>query len=929
MPDRDLSDEQTNDTSHRTDDPQLDPPPGQHRRSTSRPDRASGRRPLHRIFSSFSPQQKRNELDEEIEAHLAMRAADLEARGMDPERARSAALERFGDLDAARRSLAAASKQRDRRITLAEWIDDVRRDVTVALRRMSGAKARTAMMLAIFALGIGLTTTMLTVVDHVLVRPLPFEASHELVELRSVDEQGNEFPYISMGNYYDWRDQNTRLAATGLFRSILVSVTTEDDVVRIDAAEAGGEFFETLRPHMLMGRPATSEDAEAETRTVVLSEEYWRNALGADRGVLGTTLTLDGRPHEVIGVVAEAYTFPEGAQLWTRIRIRPQTGGARNNVNFGTIARLAPGASIAQADDELDAIAHRIRTADPDGIYSFGVGVVPLHEAIVAPSAGNLRILMAAVLLVFLVACVNLMGISFADGRARGEELSVRLALGAGRRRLLQQLVTEHLLLGLVGGALGLLLAVWGTGWIVARAQDVLPRAGEITLDLRVAAAALALSVAAGLLSGLLPAWRSSGRQPGQSLSRTRVVRGGRRLPGASLVVLEIAMTVVLLASGALLLRSLTTLIDRDLGFDARNVATLDVNLWVPSYSQDPGRVTRYWDQLQAALADQPSVEAAAIGTGIPTGSGGTGFISLPGNPDAEIGARYRVVSEGYFETLGTRLLAGRFFDAQDTATSARTVVINRAMADRYWPGESPLGETVKARSMESYWYGGTAPWLTVIGIVDDMRQYGFEDDLEPAMFTLYRQIPQMAYEPAAVVRMRPGALSGGSATETLRQLRDVARSVDGSLSVQTGVLEGRVFEMLSERRLVVGILVGFAVFALILASLGIYAMLAFAVQSRTPELAIRAVLGAGRREQVGLILRAAAAVVGLGALLGGIGVFGAQRLVQSMLVDVSPTDPVALVAVGVVLLGVTVVAVLVPALRAARLDPNEALRRA
>ena len=890
----------------------------------------SGERPPRRLFPSFasSEKQKQRELDEEIEAHLDLRAADLEAQGVDPRRARRIALERFGDLEAAKRSLTAASRQRDRRITLAEWVDDVRRDVTVALRRMAGAKARTAMMLAIFALGIGLTVTMLTVVDHVLIRPLPFDASHELVELRSVDERGNEFPYISMGNYFDWREQSTRLQTTGLFRSILISVTTDDDVLRIDAAEAGGEFFEVLRPRMLMGRPANVEDANADSPVAVLSEEYWRSALGSDRNVLGRTITLDGRTHEIIGVIADGFTFPEGAQLWTTIRLRPQTGGARNNVNFGSIARLAPGVSIEQADEELDTIAAGIRARDPEGIYSYGVGVVPLHEAVVAPSATNLRILMAAVLLVFLVACVNLMGLAFADGRARREEFSVRLALGAGRRRLLQQLVTEHLLLGLVGGALGLALAWWGTGAVVARAREVLPRAGEIALDLRVAGAALVLSIAAGLLSGLLPAWRTSGRESGQALSRTRVVRGGRSLPGASLVVLEIAMTVVLLTSGGLLLKSLTTLIDRDLGFDARNVVTLDINLRVPTYREEPKLVTGYWDRLRAALQETNGVESAAIGTGIPTGLGGTGFISLPGDPDAEIGARYRVVSEGYFETLDVPLLAGRSFGSQDSPSSERVVMVNRAMAERYWPGESALGKTVQARSMESYWYGGTAPWLTVIGVVDDMRQYGFEDTLEPAMFTLYRQIPQMAYEAAAVVRTRPSALSGRSAPETMRQLREVARSIDGQLSVQTGVLDARVHEMLSERRLVVGILVGFAVFALVLASLGIYALLAFAVQSRTPELAIRAVLGAGRGEQVALVAKAAAAVVALGALIGAVGVFGAQRLLESILVDVSPADPLTLVVVAVVLLVVTIGAVLAPALRAARLDPNEALRR-
>ncbi len=879
------------------------------------------KRRILRLLSRTRQDQER-ELDEEIETHLQLRAADLEATGLAPEEAYSQAVARFGDLDAAKRTLYVASARRDRRLSWTERFDDLRRDLTISLRRMRTKKTRTAMMLLIFALGIGTTTAMFTVVDNVLLRALPFSAPHELVELQSVGGQGTSFPQVSMGNWFDWQASES-LTSTGLYRSFRAAVATDNDVIRVDATETGGAFFEALRPQLLMGRPSSKEDGASDERVVVVSEGYWRRMLSGDGRVLGQTIIIDGKDYEVIGVLARGSEFPKGTELWTTRRIIQRTGGARNNVNFYSLARLNEGVSIERAKLELDAIAAGIMERDPEGLYSHGVGVVPLKQAMVAGSSTSLKLLMASVVLVLLIACVNLMGLTLAEGRERSDEVAVRLALGSGRRRLMQQLLTEQMLFGLIGGALGLLLAWWGTKIAVARVWTVLPRADEIVLDARVALTAIALSIGAGLVSGLLPAWRISGGQPAAFLSRARVVQGGRGMPGASLVIVEIALTVVLLTSGGLLIRSLSALIERDLGFDPTSVVTMDVNLTQPKYLTDPSAVASYWDRLIADLDRVPGVEAVAVGTGIPTGSGGTGFISLPGDPRSEVGARYRLVSDDYFSTLKVQLMEGRFFGPEDTAGSQRVVIINQAMADRYWPNEEALGKSVMARSMESYWYGGTAPWLTVVGVVADIRQFGFEDDLEPAMFTLYRQIPQMGLDPAAVVRVRPGDQASMAGL-----LKDVARSIDPELAVETGLLEARLHGLLSERKLVASIILGFAAMALALASLGIYGLLAFAVTARTPELAIRAALGAGRRELVALVLRGGLVVVAIGAALGALGVVGTKGLLQSMLVDVRLTDPATYFGVGTVLALVALAAILIPASRAARLNPTDALRR-
>ena len=877
-------------------------------------------RRIMRILSRTRSDQER-ELDEEIETHLQLRATDLEATGLSPEEAYAEAVARFGDLEEAKRSLYTASAKRDRRLSVMEEVDDLRRDLTISFRRMRAKKARTAMLLSIFALGIGVTTAMFTVVDNVLLRALPFAAPEELVELQSVTDEGRAFSQVSMGNWFDWR-QSEALADTGLYRSFRAAVATGSEVVRVGATETGGAFFEALRPRMLFGRPIMQEDGSNAERVVVLSEGYWRRMLDADRKVLGQTITIDGKASEVVGVLARGFEFPKGTDLWTTRGVGPRTGGARNNINFYSVARLAEGVNIDRAKLELDRVAEGILESDPEGLYSHGVGVVPLREAMVAGSATTLKILMGSVLLVLLVACVNLMGLTLAEGRERTDEVAVRLALGAARQRLMRQLITEQILLGLMGGALGLLLAWWGTEFAVRRLWDVLPRADEITLDGRVAFAAILLSILAGLVSGVFPAWRLSGGNPGGSLSRARVVKGGRGLPGAPLVIVEIALTVVLLTSGGLLVRSLSALIERDLGFDAAGVVTLDVNLPASKYLADPASITGYWDRLIADLETVPGVEAAAAGTGIPTGTGGATFIGLPNDPQSEMGARYRVVSDDYFGTLGVRLLNGRSFGREDTAGSERVVVVNRAMADRYWPDESALGKSVSARSMESYWNGGTAPWLRVIGVVDDMRQYGFEDDLEPAMFTLYRQIPQMALAPAAVARVRPG--TEGQLAESLKE---TARLIDPSLAVEIGLLEARLHGMLSERKLTTSILLALSLMALVLASMGMYGLLAFAVTVRRPELAIRAALGAGRGQLVKLVLRGALVVVLIGAGLGALGVVGAKSLLQTMLVDVRLTDPVTYLTVGGVLAVVALGAVLVPAVKAARMNPADALR--
>lgn len=879
------------------------------------------KRRLMRVLSR-SRRDRERELDDEIEAHIQMRAEDLMAQGLPPAQARSEAEARFGDVDAARRRLYAATAHRDRRLLWFERLGGVKRDAVLAARRMRDRPSNTLLTLGIFALAIGLTTSMFTVVDHVLLRALPLPEPERLVELQSMAEEGEPFSQVSMGNWYDWNEESEMLEYLALYREHRAAVGVDGEMTRVDGAEVGGSFFEALRTPLRYGRVFTRADSEAGADVVVVSEGFWRRWQG-DGALNGEpTLRIDGSERQVIGVVADGAGFPQASDVWVPMATRPRSGAARNNINFQSLARMAPGVSLDAARSEMNAIALGIRQRDPEGLYSFGVHVRPLRDAVVAGARTSLQLLMASVLVVLLVACVNLMGLGLAQGRERADEIAVRQALGGARGRIMRQLVTEQVLMGVLGGALGLGLAWVGTRMAISRLAPVLPRADEVVLDVRVAAVGVILAITAGLLAGVVPAWKTSARAPAEALSQARTVRGGRGLPGAGLVVAEIALTVLLLAGGALLVRSFGALVNRDLGFEASGVVTLDTSLATPSYITDADGIRRYWTAVLDELETVPGVESVGAGTGIPTGQGGKGFIGFPDDPEADEGARYRVVSENYFVTMGTPLLSGRAFGSEDHAASERVVVVTRAMADTYWPGREAIGQLVSARSMESYWHDGVAPWLRVIGVVEDVRHYGFEDDPEPTMYVLYRQIPQQALTPTAVVRVRPS--QNGRVVEDLAA---AMTAVDPTLAVETGFLDQRLNSMLIRRRIVTWIASGFAITALILAAMGLYGLLAYAVAARTGELAVRAALGAGSGRLVAMVVRGALAVVGMGAVLGVATVALARGLLAAQLVEVEPGDPATWLAVVAVLLGVAALAIAVPALRAARMDPMKALR--
>jgi predicted permease len=634
-----------------------------------------------RLFRLGQPPIEK-EIDEEIASHIEIRTEQLVRAGETPERAREIVLARFGNVEEARRNLYATSRQSRVRRGRMEMVNAIARDARLVWRQSARAPLATALTILTLVLAIGLTTAMFAIVDHVLIRPLPYLAPERLVFFESVDSVRKPIGVISSDNWLDLRGRNRTLESTAIYKSFDTSVNVSGSALRVPLELVSPEFFDVLRAPMVLGRGFAANGAAPE-RAAVVSESFWRRHLNAASDG-SAAITVQGSPYAVIGVVKAGAEYPRGTQVWLPFEPRFVGGAARNNVNYEAIARLRPSATMEAAQSDLASIALSIQAAEPISRYTHGVNIEPLREHVVQGSKAYLRILMGAVAFVLLVACANIAGVNFARARTRQQEVSIRMALGAGRRRVMAQLLTEQVVLSLIGGAGGIALAWYVVRAISGRAADLLPRAAEIAIDGRVVLFALIVSLLAGLLSALAPTWRASGAAPRELIGARGVVKGGNRTTGAAVVAIEIAAAIVLLCGGALLLRSFGSLISRDLGFDPDRIVTAQVILDSPSYAPpatSAERIARFWEELAARTRALPDVETATLATVIPTSTVGPGFIQVEGLDDRNAGAGYHVVDGAYFEALRIPLRAGRAFNESDRAGGPRGVVVNESFA--------------------------------------------------------------------------------------------------------------------------------------------------------------------------------------------------------------------------------------------------------
>ena len=772
------------------------------------------------------------------------------------------------------------------------------------------------------ALGIGANTAIFSIVNAVLLQPLPFSEPDRLVWVWGNIRNGGRSASVSPLDYLDYRAQNTsfeHFAATFTVPAPF-NLTGSGEPERLQGAVATGDFFQALGVNPALGRTFLLENEEpGRDQVVVLSDRLWKQRFAGDPGLIGKTLALDGRTFEVIGVMPEGFSFPRGAELWTPMNFQISPGMKQRKAHFlRPIGRLKAGLTLAQAQADMDAIAASLETQYPDSNTGWNLRMVPLREQLVGNIRPTLSILFGAVGLVLLIACANVANLLLVRASSRHKEIAIRMALGAGRRRIVRQMLTESMLLAIAGGTLGVFLAIWGIDLIVAFSGNDIPPTAQIGIDGVVLGFTLCVSLLTGILFGLVPALpatqsarlgetlKEGGRAGGQGASRNRT----RNL----LVVFETAIAVVLLIGAGLLIRSFVRLQNVGPGFDPENVLTARIDLSREKYNL-PEKAASFWSQLHDRLAALPGVEAVGMNTELPL-SGQPNDMPFrvegrPAEPNQRFGADFRRVNQDYLHSMRIPLKRGREFTEQEVRQGANVVVISETLASGVFGDDDPLGQRLLLVMNEK------TP-LEIIGIVGDIRHRTLEADPLPMM---YLPVPSTG-STNLTIKVSGDPLSLAAA------VRGEVRAIDPDQPIAAiRTMEQVVAESVGAPRYRTSLLGLFAFIALLLAAIGIYGVSSYAVAQRTHEIGIRMALGAEPRDVQLLVIGRGIglALVGVGA--GLIGAFGLTRLLSGLLFGVTATDPLTFAGVAVILTGIALLASWIPARRAARVDPMVALR--
>ncbi len=805
-------------------------------------------------------------------------------------------------------------------------LETIRSDLRLALRNLRRRPSFAAIAILTFALGIGATTAIFSVVNGVLLARLPY--ADRLVEVRHRNEESPQMD----GRFspQDFAD----LEAAGVFPQVAswwyaaglsgANATLGESARRLAVAYADDEFFATLGAPPLQGRVFGAGEAAARERVIVLSERVWRGALNADPSVIGSTLRIDGEPFLVAGVMPASFQYPAASvDAWLPLTLLgdDDVPHIRSLRWLGAVARLAPGSDAATAQRSVTAVVERLARDHPDSNEGWTrAEVVPLHRAITGDARPALLVLLAAVTLVLLTACANVANLLLVRATERTREMAVRTALGAGRARVVRQMLTEHVVVALAGGIVGVALAYFALDALVALAGERLPRADTVSVDGTVLAVAIALSLFTGLLSGALPAWRGADVNV-QSVLRESGRTGtdgpcGARLRGA-LVVAETALAVVLVIGATLMVRSFARLSAVDPGFDAEHVVSFGLSLPSELFGDDPvaaaERRAAYRARMFGTLRDLPGVTTVGASKTMPLEGGGEPFefSSAPGGEsDVRPEGGAMIVSAEYFRALGVPLLAGREFTERDAPPNAPALVVNAAFAERYWPGEAAVGR---------YLYTGDAP-IEIVGVAADIRHDGVAVAAMPTVYLPSTFAPRSSQKVFVRTNGDPAAM--------MATIAAAMQGFDPDLPiVDLATLPQEVSATVAEPRMLTTLLGLFGGFALLLAALGMYGVIAYGVAQRTKEIGIRMALGARPRRVLGMVVGQAVGLALLGIAIGVLAAIALTRLLRSLLFEVSATDPVTFVAVPTVLLAVAACAALVPAWRAARVAPECAFR--
>ena len=863
-------------------------------------------------------------VDEEFAFHLESRTRDLIAQGWTPAAARAEALRRFGDLDDARRYCERTDHQRIRRMLRLEYVREFAHDLAYAVRSLRKAPTFTLFAVLTLALGIGANTAIFSVVRGILLRPLPFAAPDALVSVWAVGN-GRRFPYFSPPNLADIRDQNRTMSDIAFFSGNSAVLTGAGDPVQVQMQDVTRNFFGVLGVRPLAGRLAftEAEDAPGGAHSVILGETLWRSRFSGDTAIVGKTITLDGAPVQVVGIAPADATWPAGTEAWTPLQLDPSKV-SRGAVYIRDVARLKPGVTVEQAVADVRAIAARIGAQYPDYAKELGTDVLPLRESITGPVERPLYILLGAVALVLLIACANVANLLLVRSVSRSTELAVRAALGAGRGRLVRQLVTESVLLSVVGGAIGTTLAVVAVRALVAAAPPNIPRLDAVHLDGTVLGVTIAVTLLTGIVFGLVPARELLRVDVGTTLREGgRGARGSRASARTrvGLVVAEVALAVMLVVGAGLLVQSFRRLMAVDPGFRGDRVATFALSLPAATYA-DNARKSAFAADLDARLRALPGVQDVGLTIALPLTSFGFDFSFTipehpPVRPEDEPSMQVRVATPGYFTTLGIPVLRGRGFGEADRVGTPRAILITDAAAAKYFPGEDAIG-----KHLSIGWGDGAGGQIKgeIVGVVRDVKQSSLAEAPRPEMYLAYAQRPVGSF--AMVVR------TSGDPSEALRAARAAVHALDPSLAIsRERTMDAVVASSVAEPRFYMTLLAGFAALALVLSAVGIYGVIAYVVGQRSREIGIRIALGATGRDVLAMVVGQGVGMTAVGVVIGIGGAAALTKFMDRLLFDVKPTDLSTYGTTIVVLVAVAALASLVPALRAARSDPTVAIR--
>jgi predicted permease len=854
------------------------------------------------------------EVDSELAFHLEMRVREFLERGMTPDDARAAALTRFGDLGRITAACRDLGRRRNRDMRRAGWLTELRHDLRYALRGLRASPGFTAVALLTLAMGIGASTTIFSVANAVLLRPFPYHEPERIVRLYETNPTTQTYS-VSEPNYLDWRERVRGMSQLAAFTWRSASLIGDGDPQQLDALAVTPSFFPLLGVRPALGRVFGDDEAStgSPARVVVLSYALWQTRFAGDPAITGRTINLGGASYQVIGVMAQDCVVPGNPQLYQLLA--PSPSAPRDDHLLTVIGRLAPHVTLAQAFDEMQSVARDLARRYPKTNDGWGANVVSLDEWLIGRElTTRVQVLLSAVGLLLLMGCVNVANLLLARATTRQREMSVRAALGAGRGRIIRQLLTEGLVLSAVGAAIGVAFTTLAVPVLRDVGQTAIPRLDELDIDWRVVSFGVAASLLTGILFGIAPALQAS------RADLNAVLRGGGRVAAAGrlrsiLIVTSVAMALVLLVGAGLVGRSFQRLMRVDYGFRAEGVFTTALTLPDERYPERTQRAAFYSEAVRR-LSATPGVRAVGF-THIAPFSGGNTSISYTAvgqlaNPNEFLSSDWRSVSPGYFPAIGVALEKGRLFAETDDLQAPRVIVISETMARRVWPGADPLGRQILLQ-------GNPTPW-TVVGIVGDIRDQLLQQEPEPMMYLSFQQVPWASMWLVVRTTGDPMALAP--------VVRREIHAIDPLLPLANQQPLSRLVSQVAAQPRFTALIFGlFASAALGLAVVGVYGLVAYGVTQRTREIGVRLALGATPSRIVAGVLRHGVGLAGFGIGIGLWAAYALSRFMQGILYDVAPTDAGTYLAVAALLASCAAAASILPARWAARLDLVRALR--